>query len=198
GGLGAGDGEAQQLGARDQPRDQLGPAHLELVAGAEVSAASDLLLHRAHDCRMAVAQEERAVAHPVVDVLVAVDVPLAGAGRALDVGRERSQMADVVGDTAGNRMARALPERGGLRVLGAVLLVDRHRRLSLLTVRLAPMIPERDANRSKSTTPACVSAPRLSTVASRRRVTPSHAPAATQAAMSRRSTSAVCKRSSPV
>src|SRR6185369_2175938 len=135
-------------------------------------------LHCANDRRMAVTEKERAVPHPVVDILVAVDVPLARAGRALDVGRERSQVANVVSDTAGNRLARALPERGRLRVLRAVLVVDRHRRDPLLSM-LAPMIPERDANRSRSTTAACVSAPRLSTVGSRRRVTPSQAPAAT-------------------
>src|SRR5262249_25979681 len=152
-------------------------------------AARDVLLHRAHDRRVTVPQEEGAVPHPVIDVLVAVDVPLACAGRALDVGRKRRQMADVVGDAARNRAPRALPERGGLGVLGAVLHVDRHDRLLGCS---APIIPERAvnpgtpiaANRNRSTIAAWVSAVSPSTVFSRRLVTPSHAPTATQAVIS--------------
>src|SRR5262245_4960035 len=151
---------------------------------------------------MAVPQEQGAVAHPVIDVLVAVDVPLARAGRTLDIGRKRQQMADVVGDAARDRAPRALPQRGGLGVLGAVLLVDRHGRLLGCP---APIIPERAANpgtpiaasRNRSTIAAWVSADSPSTVCSRRLVTPSHAPTATQAVISRRSSSGVWRRSLP-
>jgi hypothetical protein len=44
--------------ARDQLRDQLGRANLQLVAGAEVRAARHLILHRPDDRRVAVAEEE--------------------------------------------------------------------------------------------------------------------------------------------
>ncbi len=54
---------------------------LELVAGAQVRAARGLLLHGLDHGGMAVAEEERAVAHPVVDELVPVHVPLARAER---------------------------------------------------------------------------------------------------------------------
>ena len=47
--LGAGRGEAHALGARHQPLDGLGPAHLERVVGAEVGAARERLLHRGGD-----------------------------------------------------------------------------------------------------------------------------------------------------
>ncbi len=81
------------------------------------------------------AEEERAVAHPVVDVLVAVDVPLVAALRARHVGPERQQVADVVGDAAGNGLARALGQGGRSRMLGPVLLQDGHRRLAFLDPR---------------------------------------------------------------
>ena len=88
--LGARHREAHHLGRRDELADQLGPADFELVAGAEMRAARGLLLDGLDDGRVAVAQEQRAVAHPVVDVLVAVDVPLVGA---LAPDRRRSERA---------------------------------------------------------------------------------------------------------
>ena len=66
-----------------------------------MGAARGLLLHGLHHRGMAVAEEERAVAHPVVDELVAVHVPLARSQRALHVDREGLEMAAVVGDPAG-------------------------------------------------------------------------------------------------
>src|SRR3989338_8791179 len=134
-------------------------------------------------------QQGRAVAHPVVDVLVAVGVPLARAARALDVDGEGREVADVVGDAAGDRRARPLPERGRLRVPGAVLLEDRHG---------PPIIPERAASRSSSTTAAWASRGSASTVGSRRRVTPSWPPAATHAAVSRASSPGGCGRPRPL
>ena len=69
--------EAHALGARDQPLHQLGPAHLELVRGAPMGALRHLLLHRLDHGRMGVAEQQRAVAAEIVDILVAVDVPFA-------------------------------------------------------------------------------------------------------------------------
>src|SRR5207244_9048621 len=58
-----------------------------------------------------------AVTHPVLHVLVAVDIPLARAQGALDVDRERRQVADVVRDPPRNHRAGTLPERGRLWML---------------------------------------------------------------------------------
>src|SRR4029453_699586 len=190
-GLGAGHREARQLAGGDQLVDQLGPPHLERVAGAQVGAARHLLLHGAHGRGVAVAREERAVAHPVVDVLVAVDVPLAAAGRAIDVDRMRGQVTDVVGDPAWNRLARLLGERGRLGMLRAVLVQDAHAR----SPRLDPWPHD---NPSSATSAAWVSASGASTVGSRRRVRPADAPAPTQASMSFRSSAGVCSSVWPV
>ena len=60
---------------------------------------------------MGVPQEQGAVPHPVVDVLAAVHVPLAGPGGPLDVERERRQVPAVVRDAAGDHPPSALPAR---------------------------------------------------------------------------------------
>ena len=109
--LGAGHREADQLGGRDQPSDPLGPLDLELVTGAEVRAARDLPLDRVDEGGVGVPEEQRAVPHPVVDVLAAVDVPLAGTRRPLDVERERREIPTVVRDAAGDHASGALPAR---------------------------------------------------------------------------------------
>ena len=64
--------------------------------------------HRRDDRRVAVAQQQRPVAGPVVDQLVAVHVPLAGALGAVEVDGERLQVAQVVGDAVGEEAARLL------------------------------------------------------------------------------------------
>src|SRR6185369_8433217 len=77
----------------------------------------DLLPHRFHHRRMAVTQNQRAVAAEVIDVLVAVDVPLASALGAGNIDRMRPQIADVVRDAAGENVASqrvAIPRRGRL------------------------------------------------------------------------------------
>src|SRR5262249_14977718 len=95
--------------------------------------------------RVAVTEEERAVPHPVVDVLVAVDVPLAAAAGALDVDGKRQMMADIVGHAAGNGPPRALGERGRLGVLRPVFFDDRHRWMITpappILALLAPALP---------------------------------------------------------
>ena len=91
-------------------RDLLGPGHLELVAGAVVGALVDLLGHGRGHGGIVVAQNQRAVAHPVVDQLVAVDVPLARAVGAFDVDRKGREVAAVVRDATRDRLARALEQ----------------------------------------------------------------------------------------
>src|SRR5262249_42548656 len=100
--------EAHHLRRRNEARDQLGPANLELVAGAQMRPARGLLLNGPHDGRMTVAEEERAVPHPVVDDLVPVHVPLERPLRAIDIDREWLEMPAVVRDAAGNDAARPL------------------------------------------------------------------------------------------
>src|SRR5262249_17498650 len=95
----------------DQPRDPLSPLHLELVAGAIMRAARNLLLDRFDEGRMRVPQEQSTMPHPIVNVLAAVDVPLARARCALDVERERGQVPAVVGDAARDHPPRTLPAR---------------------------------------------------------------------------------------
>ena len=85
-----------------------GPGDFELVASAIVGAFVDLLGDRGGDLWMVVPQQQRAVAHPVVDELVAVDVPLAAAVGPLDVDREWDEIATVVGDATGDCFAREL------------------------------------------------------------------------------------------
>ena len=63
---------------------------------------------------MVVTQQQRTVAHNVVHVLVAIDVPLARAGRAFDVDRVGLHVADVVSDSAGNHLFSS-----GVESLGA-------------------------------------------------------------------------------
>jgi hypothetical protein len=111
--LGAGQGEAHALGAGHDRADQLRPPHLELGPGAVVQPLLRLLGDRLHDGRVLVAQHERAMTAPAVEVLVAVHVPLAGAVGARDVERERREEAAVVGGAAGHGLAGALEE--GLR-----------------------------------------------------------------------------------
>src|SRR5262245_3892649 len=81
------------------------------MAGAVVRATGDLPLDGFHESRMRVSEEQGAVSHPVVDVLAAVDVPLAGAARALHIQRERREVPAVVGDAARDDASCALPAR---------------------------------------------------------------------------------------
>src|SRR5437773_10863551 len=70
-----------------------------------VHTARDLLPHCFHHSRMAVAQDQSAMASEVINVAVAVDVPLAGAFGAVDINRVGPQEADIVGDAAGKEAA---------------------------------------------------------------------------------------------
>jgi hypothetical protein len=90
-----------------------------------VGAAGDLSRNGFDECRMGVAEEERAVAHDVIDDFVAVDVPLAGAGRVVDVDGEWLEVAEVVSDAVREVAAGAGVKLGRARVEGAVALEDR-------------------------------------------------------------------------
>ena len=84
----------------------------------------NLLDDGCRDGRVCVAHEQRAVAHHVVDVLVAIDVPLAAAGGALDEDRKRRHVTDVVGHAGWEDARRVLVEARGLRVQPNVRVED--------------------------------------------------------------------------
>ena len=111
-GFRAGTREAHALSARDQPIDELRPPHLQLVRGAPVGAERRLLANGFEHGRVAMAQEEGAVPAEVIDVLVAVDVPLARSGSARGIDRIGQQGAAVVGEAGRNHFARALVKLG--------------------------------------------------------------------------------------
>ena len=123
-GLGAAAVEPHPLDGRHQVHDRPGPAHLLVGARPQVRAAADLLGDRVRDGRVRVPQDQRAVPRNVVDVFVAVHVPLARPLPVGDVQRERLGVAIVVGHAAGED-AHGLPVtlgRPGMR--GDVLFKD--------------------------------------------------------------------------
>ena len=74
-GLGPAADEADLLGAGHRVDDHLGQADAVLVVGEEGGAARHLRQHRLGHLRMRMADEHRAGAEQVVDILVARDVP---------------------------------------------------------------------------------------------------------------------------
>ena len=95
---------------------QLGPAHFHLVRGAPVRALRHLGLHRLDHGRMRVAEQQRAVPAEVVDVLVAVDVPLARSRRARRIDRIGQQRAAIVGQPGRDDLAGLGVKLRGARV----------------------------------------------------------------------------------
>ena len=99
--LGAGGGEAHALRARHHFAHDLRPAHLALVVGAGMRAVRQRLLDRRQHFRSAVAEQQGAVAAGVIDVLVAVPVPLARALGPHDVDSVGLHVARIVNDARG-------------------------------------------------------------------------------------------------
>ena len=106
--LGAAIGEANQLGRRDQSLDPLSPFEFQLVASARMSGEADLPPDGLDHGRMAVTQKQGPMPHPVVNELIAVDIPLACAGRPIDVDGKWLEIPRVVGHPAGKEFAPAL------------------------------------------------------------------------------------------
>jgi hypothetical protein len=121
GGFGAAAGEANLFGGGHEAANRFGPFHFEGMAGAEVGASGDLGLNGFDEGGMAVSENERTVAHPVVDDFAAFDRPFAGALGPLDVDGKRGEIATVVGDAAGERLGPAAGECLGLWEGGAVV-----------------------------------------------------------------------------
>jgi hypothetical protein len=89
-----------------QGLDGSGPADLFVSAGPQVGAPVNLLSYGSGDSRVRVAQDQSAVAGNVVDVLMAVHVPLTGAGAMSDVERKWLGVAVIVGYAAGENLHR--------------------------------------------------------------------------------------------
>ena len=119
--FGAAAGEADLFRGGHQAANRFGPFHFEGVAGAEVGTFGDLGLNGFDEGGMAVSENERTVAHPVVDDFAAFDRPFAGALGPLDVDGKRGEIATVVGDAAGEGLGPAAGQCLGLGECGAVI-----------------------------------------------------------------------------
>ena len=122
GGLGAGVDHAHLIGrgARDDGLRQQG---LPLGGRAEAQATRSGLLHGLHNLWVRIAVNHRAIGADQVDVLVAVDIPKAGALTASDnagLAAHGSEGADRGIHTARGDLGGALEPLGGL---GRILLV---------------------------------------------------------------------------
>ena len=82
---------------------------------AEVGAAVEGLAHRGEDRRVRVSEQQGGVAHAEIEVLVAVDVPLARPERALDIDRRDRAVAEIVADAAGDARPQLRVQRPALR-----------------------------------------------------------------------------------
>ena len=105
-------GEPHPLGRRHHAAHEVGPAHLELMAGAVMGAAVELGVHGLQHRRVVVPQQQRAMAAEIVDVLIAVDVPFQRALGPRHIERVRIQLACVMGDPARQQVARPRRQLG--------------------------------------------------------------------------------------
>src|SRR5258708_35276456 len=92
-----------------------GRNHVELMAGGELGGAIELRMPRFHEEGVVVAEQKGAVAAEIVDVAVAVDVPLRRAEGAGDVERIGIEMPAVMRVAARQLRARLARQRGGSR-----------------------------------------------------------------------------------
>src|SRR6266542_2470222 len=125
GGLGAGAGKPHFLGARHKLLDALPPLEFQTVVGSVMRALRRLFDNRPCDFRMCVAEEQCAVAHDIVDVLVSVYIPLAAALRMVNEDRKGSRVADVVRDAGGECPERLFVKLLRPRVETAIFVGDR-------------------------------------------------------------------------
>ena len=109
GGLGAAAGEAHLLGAGDGADDLLGQQQGVLVEAEVRGTPGELLLDGGDDLGVRVADEHGAGAEDVVDVLVAADVPDAGAAAPGDDGVHRDDVAGAASRQDSRREVQKLP-----------------------------------------------------------------------------------------
>src|SRR5438874_4106533 len=96
------------------------------MTGAVVRATRCLLDHGITHVRGIMPHNECAMAHPVVDVLPAIDIPLVGAISAFDKDGKRLHAAVVVGDPVREEALGALKERAGCRKRLTIVLFESH------------------------------------------------------------------------
>ncbi len=141
-GFGAGDGHPDLVDPAGQLLDQLHRLDLVLRGEREADALAHPLVDVVVDPLVAVAEDDRAVAHPQVDVLVAIDVPDVPALAAIDVDRVVAPGPEVRIGATGERPHRALVHRGlGLapeRGVGAGGGLGGHAETSVRVWRLGP------------------------------------------------------------
>src|SRR4029078_7441843 len=112
GGSRAGDGHPDLVDPAGQLLDQLHRLDLVLRREREADALAHSLVDVVVDALVAVAEDDRAVTHPQVDVLVAIDVPDHAALAAIDVDRVVAPGAEVRVGATGECPHRALVHRG--------------------------------------------------------------------------------------
>ena len=110
-GLGAGHGHARHVDPAGQLADELDRADLVLARQAEADALAHPLVDVVVDARVAVAEDDRSVAHPQVDELVAVGIPDEPALAAIDVDRVVAPRSEVRVRAAGQSLRRAPIQR---------------------------------------------------------------------------------------
>lgn len=89
-----------------------------------MGAACHLALHGLHDGGVRVAEQQRSVAAQIVNVLIAIFVPLAGALGVDEEDRERCGVPCFVRHAVGQQCLPLLIQLGGRGVEGAVTLKD--------------------------------------------------------------------------
>ena len=116
-GLGAGEHELHPLRGRNQPANQFRPLYGGQVLGTVMGASGNLSGDCFHQGGVGVSQYQAAVTHGIIDILIAVDVPLARAAGVRSVDLEGDGVAGVMVDAA-TAAERSLPEFPGLLVSG--------------------------------------------------------------------------------
>ena len=111
-GLGPGDGHPRLVHPAGQLLDQLHRPDLVLGREREADPAAHPLVDVVVDPIVTVAEDDRAVAHPQVDVLVPIEVPDHAALATVDVDRVLAPCPEVRVGAAGHRLQRARVERG--------------------------------------------------------------------------------------
>ena len=113
--LRAGHGHARHVDPAGELAHELDRADLVLTREAEAHALAHALVDVVVDARVAVSQDDRPIAHPKVDELVAVGIPDDATLAAIDVDRALAPRAEVRVGSAGHPL-RGAPEQRELAV----------------------------------------------------------------------------------
>ena len=96
------------------------------MAGTIVRTPRRLLEHRIPHVRRVMPHEQGAVAHPVVDILPAIHIPLVGAIGTLDKNGKRLHASVIVGHAIREEILGARKERAGRREGLAIGIFESH------------------------------------------------------------------------